>query len=241
MMHAVMSAPKRQVSAVRSGSRMLAVAMACGLLVLGACDPRGGSIDSMVKRAQEHRAAGSIRASVIELKNALQKDTQNANIRMLLGEAFIDLGDSNSADIELRRAKELGAPAARTALLLGETKLLQGRFDLALRETPVNDADPADVKAAVLALRGRAHLGLGQRVQAEQAFKAALEADRNGSIPCSASRAWRTGRTTRPPAPTIWRAPQRPRQRTSRSWQCRVIWRFRQRISPLLRAFSARS
>ena len=177
MMHAVMSAPKRQVSAVRSGSRMLAVAMACGLLVLGACDPRGGSIDSMVKRAQEHRAAGSIRASVIELKNALQKDTQNANIRMLLGEAFIDLGDSNSADIELRRAKELGAPAARTALLLGETKLLQGRFDQALRETPVNDADPADVKAAVLALRGRAHLGLGQRVQAEQAFKAALEAD----------------------------------------------------------------
>jgi putative PEP-CTERM system TPR-repeat lipoprotein len=177
MMHAVISTLKRQVSVVRAAPRTLAAAMACGLLVLGACDPRGGSVEDMVKRAQDHRAAGNIRASVIELKNALQKDGQNANVRMLLGQAFIDLGDSNSADIELRRAQELGAPAARTALLIGETRLMQGRFDQVLRDNPVDEAAPAEAKAAVLALRGRAHLGLGQRVQAEQALKAALELD----------------------------------------------------------------
>jgi putative PEP-CTERM system TPR-repeat lipoprotein len=177
MMHAMMSALTRPGILGRAGFRTMAAAMACGLLALGACDPRGGSIDSMVKRAQEHRAVGSIRASIIELKNALQKDTQNANVRMLLGEAFIDIGDSNSADIELRRAQELGAPAARTAQLLAEAKLLQGRFDQVLRDNPVNEADPAEAKSAVLALRGRAHLGLGQRVQAEQAFKAALDLD----------------------------------------------------------------
>jgi putative PEP-CTERM system TPR-repeat lipoprotein len=177
MMHAMMSALTRQGILGRAGFRTMAAAMACGLLALGACDPRGGSIDSMVKRAQDHRAAGSIRASIIELKNALQKDTQNANVRMLLGEAFVDIGDSNSADIELRRAQELGAPPARTAQLLAEAKLLQGRFDQVLRDNPVNEADPAEAKSAVLALRGRAHLGLGQRVQAEQAFKAALDLD----------------------------------------------------------------
>ena len=177
MMYAMMSALTRQGLLGRTGFRAVAAVMACGVLALGACDPRGGSIESMVKRAQEHRAAGSIRASIIELKNALQKDPQNANIRMLLGEAFIDIGDSNSADIELRRAQELGAPAARTAQLLAETKLLQGRFDQVLRDIPVNDAAPAEARATVLALRARAHLGLGQRVQAEQAFKAALELD----------------------------------------------------------------
>jgi putative PEP-CTERM system TPR-repeat lipoprotein len=175
MMHAVKAALKRQVSVARP--RVFATALACSVLALGACDPRGGSVDSMVKRAQEHRAAGSIRASIIELKNALQKDGQNGNVRMLLGEAFIDVGDGNSAEIELRRARELGAPAARTALLQGEVKILQGRFDQVLRENTVNDADPAEARAAVLALRARAHLGLGQRVQTEQALKAALELD----------------------------------------------------------------
>jgi putative PEP-CTERM system TPR-repeat lipoprotein len=177
MMHAVLPALERHRSVLRASRRTLAAAVACAVLMLGACDPRGSSVEDMVKRAQDHRAAGNIRASVIELKNALQKDGQNATARMLLGQAFIDLGDMSSAEIELRRAKELGAPAARTALLLGETRLLQGRFDQVLREFPVNDADPAEARAAVLALRGRAHLGLGQRVQGEQALKAALDLD----------------------------------------------------------------
>jgi putative PEP-CTERM system TPR-repeat lipoprotein len=145
------------------------------LFALGACDPRGSaSVEQLIQRAQDQRSAGSIRAGVIELKNALQKQPQNATARLLLGQSFIDLGDVASAEIELKRAQELGADANRVSLLLAEARMLQNRFDQVLRDFPVAEAAPADAKAAMLELRGRAHLGLGQRVLAEEAFKSAL-------------------------------------------------------------------
>src|SRR5690606_21632960 len=81
------------------------------------------------------------------------------------------------AVIELQRAQELGADPHRTRMLLAETKMMRSQFDAVLRELPVNDNDPAEAKAEVYGMRGRAHLGLGQAVQAEQAFKAALDLD----------------------------------------------------------------
>jgi tetratricopeptide (TPR) repeat protein len=144
-------------------------------LPLVACDPRGSaSVEQLMKRAQEQRSAGSIRASVIELKNALQKEPQNASARLLLGQSFVDLGDVASAEIELKRARELGADSDRVSLLLGEARALQNRFDQVLREFPVVETAAPETKAAMIELRGRAHLALGQRVQAEEAFKAAL-------------------------------------------------------------------
>jgi tetratricopeptide (TPR) repeat protein len=173
MMSAALAALAR-----RGRASALATALACGALALGACDlTDSASVEELLKRAETHRAAGEMNATVIELKNALQKDGQNAVARLMLGEAFIDLGDSQAAEIELQRAAQLGAPAARTALLLGETKMLQARFDLVLREHPDNEALPPEERAKLLALRGRAHTALGQRVFADEAFKAALGID----------------------------------------------------------------
>jgi putative PEP-CTERM system TPR-repeat lipoprotein len=164
--------------APRRFRRVLAAALACGVLAVGACDPTGNaSVEELLKRAQSRRAAGELNATVIELKNVLQKDARNATARLLLGEAFIDLGDSQSAEIELNRAIELGAPTSRAAFLLAEVAILQGRFDQVLRDHPIDDSAPAEIRSAVLALRGRAHAALGQRIFAEEAFKAALAID----------------------------------------------------------------
>lgn len=167
------------IAALRRGAGgRAAAAMTCAMLALGACDPTGSAtVEELLKRAQNHRAAGELNATVIELKNALQKDGQNAEARLMLGQAFIDLGDSQSAEIELQRAAQLGASSTQTMLLLGETKMQQGRFDQVLRDHALDDAAPTEVRAAVLALRGRAHAGLGQRLFAEEAFKAALALD----------------------------------------------------------------
>jgi putative PEP-CTERM system TPR-repeat lipoprotein len=171
MMRALIAAWKRRAAG-------LTVAVACSMLVLGACDPlRNASVEELLKRAEVHRAAGELNATVIELKNALQKDSQNATARLMLGQAFIDLGDTQSAEIELQRAAQFGAPPVQAALLLGETKLQQSRFDQVLRDHADDEAAPADVRAAILTLRGRAHAGLGQRLFAEEAFKAALALD----------------------------------------------------------------
>jgi putative PEP-CTERM system TPR-repeat lipoprotein len=158
------------------GRAAMPMALILAVTALAACDPRGSaSVEQLVKRAEEQRAAGNVRASIIELKNALQKDGKSAQARLLLGQSFVDLGDAASAEIELKRAKELGADAGRTTLLLGEVRLLQGRIPQLLTEFPVPEDGAAETKAAFLELRGRAHLMAGQRVQSEQAFKAALE------------------------------------------------------------------
>jgi len=176
MTHRLVVALQRLAMVARTGRYALPLAIL--LAALAACDPRGSaSVEQLLKRSQEQRAAGNIRASIIELKNALQKDPKNATARLLLGQTFIDLGDAASAEIELKRAQELGADAGKAAISLGEVKVLQGRFDQVLRELPVPDSASPEVKAAILELRARAHLALGQRVQAEEAFKTAIETD----------------------------------------------------------------
>lgn len=178
MTHRLMVALQRLTGLARARKAAIPLALMLALASVAACDPRGSaSVEQLMKRAQEQRSAGNIRASVIELKNALQKDPQNAAARLSLGQAFVDLGDAASAEIELRRAKELGADSDGATLLLGEARVLQGRFDLVLREFPVVESAEPKAKAGMLALRGRAHMALGQRVQAEEALKAALSFD----------------------------------------------------------------
>src|SRR5689334_1366871 len=150
---------QRFAGRARQAKGGIALTAMLALVAVAGCDPRGSAnFETLYKRAQDQRAQGNIRASIIELKNALQKEPQNASGRLLLGQGFIDLGDSASAEIELRRARELGADAVRATVLLGEAKLLQGRPDQVLREFPVDEAAPPEAKAALLELRGRAHM-----------------------------------------------------------------------------------
>jgi putative PEP-CTERM system TPR-repeat lipoprotein len=170
---------KGAAAAFMPARRLRGIALAAGCLaLLAACDPQDTTTaGEHLARAEQSRAAGNIRASLIELKNALQKEPQNATARLLLGQAQIDLGDSVSAEIELQRAKELGAPRERVALLLAEAQLQLEKFEDLLRDLRLNEEAPADMQAAVMGLRGRAHLGLGQFVLAEEAFRAALAQD----------------------------------------------------------------
>jgi putative PEP-CTERM system TPR-repeat lipoprotein len=171
--------PGRAAGAFALSRLLRGFALAAGCVaVLAACDPQDTTTaDEYLSRAEQRREAGNIRGSLIELKNALQKDPRNATGRLLLGQAQIDLGDSVSAEIELQRAKELGAPRERVALLLAEAQLQLEKFEGLLRDLRVSDDLPAGTQAAVLALRARAHLGLGQIVLAEEAFRAALGHD----------------------------------------------------------------
>ena len=145
----------------------------------------------------------------------------------MLGEAFIELGDSQSAEIELQRAAQFGAPPVQAALLLGETKLQQSRFDQVLRDHAVDESAPAEIRAAVLALRGRAHAGLGQRLFAEEAFKAALALDER-SVASLLGLARLSPSTVRWRA-TTRRAPRPSPRTTSGYWRCVPKWPSRPR------------
>ncbi len=57
------------------------------LVALSACeDP---SAEEFIRRAEAYRQEGNVAASIIELKNALQKEPRNARARFLLGRSYL--------------------------------------------------------------------------------------------------------------------------------------------------------
>jgi cellulose synthase operon protein C len=127
--------------------------------------------------AKAYLEKGDERAARIVLKDALQRDPNDVEARLLLGKIHLDARDGAAAEKELRRAAELQADPARWRLPLAEALLLQGRFSDALdRLESAEELAPAD-QAQAAALRGDAQLGLKRLEEAEQAYAAALALD----------------------------------------------------------------
>jgi tetratricopeptide (TPR) repeat protein len=137
-------------------------------LLLGgvvACDETT-SHDHLV-RAQAHSESGEVRAAIIELKNALQIDRQNAAARLLLGETYLKASNLESAEKELRLALEYGADKAQVVEALGEVWLRQGKAFTILEELRDEPGLEGDRRSRILRLRAMAHFSLGDFAAAE--------------------------------------------------------------------------
>ncbi|MGH8185056.1 MAG: XrtA/PEP-CTERM system TPR-repeat protein PrsT, partial [Steroidobacteraceae bacterium] len=133
------------------------------------------SADQRVSRAQELMAVHDYRGAMIELKNALQSQSDNVQARLLLAQVSLQLGDAAAADKELRYAIDAGADVARTAPLAAEIRLASGRASellVALEAGELPLPEPARST-----YRGRALLDVRQPEQALEAFQAAIAAD----------------------------------------------------------------
>jgi len=164
--------PRVSASTACLGAFLVAL---CGLGVAGCA--RGVDAGEHMTRAQEYAARGNYRAAMIELKNVLAQDPRNADARMLLAQAELQLGDAAAAEKELRRAEELGVPVDTTrvprARALIELREGQRAIELLDVETV---ADPG-MRAEVLALRGNAQQSLAQYDAARAEYTAALALD----------------------------------------------------------------
>ena len=114
-----------------------------------------------VERALAYLEQGELRAASIELKNALQKNPQNAQARTLLGQAQLEVGNAADAEKELRRASELGVADGAVYPLLARALLAQGKLE-ELQALPLENLTAKEQKAQVLAAQG-----LGKLAQAE--------------------------------------------------------------------------
>jgi len=110
---------------------------------LAACSQR--SEQDLLVAAQKRMEQKDAGGAVIELKNLLQLNPDNAVGRQMLGKALLDAGDLAGAEIELRRAWELGAPRDELAPLLAQTLLLSGQSRKLIGE--FSDQTLADPKA----------------------------------------------------------------------------------------------
>lgn len=140
---------------------------------LAGCGDRSTDVEH-IQRARAHQAKQEWSASVIELKNALQKNPENREARLLLGQIYVETGNAAPAEKELQRARDLGAGREAWLLPLARTYLMQGENKKVLALNPEPTDSPA-LQATLLALHGMAALGSGQPDAARTHLNRALE------------------------------------------------------------------
>jgi tetratricopeptide (TPR) repeat protein len=124
--------------------------------------------------AQNYLEKGDVPAAIIQLKNAIETDPDNAMFRFALGTAYLQLGNSRSAAVELEAARQAGFDLTQLAAPLAQAYLLQGRYEDLLASLPA--AGQSDALASdILVFRGYAHLGLGQLDDADRSFSSAID------------------------------------------------------------------
>ncbi len=146
--------------------------MGCFLVI---ADAFGKTSDTdYVERAIQYQNKGELQAAVIELKNALQQNPDNAQARWLLGKLYVQQGDGVSAQKELELALAAGISYEDVVVPLGKAYVLQQSYQAVLDKIRTRDDMKSQTKAEVLALRGQAYYVLGKLDEANTAFHDAL-------------------------------------------------------------------
>ena len=149
----------------------------CEALLPG-CNKIGGLTEQEhIQKAKAFQAKGDLRASVIELKNALQKNSNNAEVRLLLGEIYIDTGQGSDAEKELLKARDLGVNEETIKVPLGRAFLLQGNYNRALNEIKASANSSMKNRAKILQIHGDAQIGLRRFEDGCHLFQQALDSD----------------------------------------------------------------
>jgi cellulose synthase operon protein C len=160
----------------RSNRRsVFAIALVAALLAVAACG--GPSTGELVASAKTYLAKQDVKAAIIQLRNARQKEPNNAEVRFLLGKAFLDSADPAGAEVELRKALDLQYPADAVLPLIAQSLIARGEYKKLAAEfanPPISDPKArADIQTTVAI----AALAQGDIKQAQELLKAALEAN----------------------------------------------------------------
>lgn len=141
---------------------------------LGGCDSTSRLTEQEhVQRAKDFEDKGDLKGSIIELKNAIQKNPDSPQARLLLGQVYLKAGFGAEAEKELTRAGALGVGKQTLAPLLGEAWLLMGQYKRILDELHATDDLSPSNRARVMALRANALFKFGKLQEACNLFKEA--------------------------------------------------------------------
>ena len=164
-----------ETSRTRAGRLATAPILFSFLLLAAGC---GLAMDhgERLQRAGQAYEAGEYRAAVIDTKRILQDEPDNRAARLLLGRASLRAGDPATAEVELRRAIELGADVSRVAVDLGEALIRLGRYNEMLEEIRPDMAAGEEERLSILRLRGDATMGLQLPGSARDIYLEVLEA-----------------------------------------------------------------
>ncbi len=130
--------------------------------LLTACGGFDKSAQEHLASAKQHYAKHELRASIIDLKNALRQQPDNAEARLLLGEIHLLAGDGASAEKELKRAADTGMPAASLMPKLARAILQQGDHARLFETIKPDERLPDTVRAELQVIRAMSLLNRGK-------------------------------------------------------------------------------
>lgn len=147
---------------------------------LGGCDSTAHLTEQEhIQRAKDFEDKGQIKGSIVELKNAIQKNPDSPQARLLLGQVYLKAGMGAEAEKEFTRAQKLGVSQETIKPQLGEALLLMGEYKRVLDEIQPGDQTTKTNLARIWQLRADALLNLGQLKDACSLYQQSLDADKN--------------------------------------------------------------
>lgn len=155
-------------------SRARAIVVLAAATLIAACGPKG---DALLSRAEQNIAEGEFRAAMIDLRNYVTDNPQDARARAMLSQVMIEMGDIQAAQAELRKARDLGASQDDTLVPECRLMVIDDDYERVLETCAAtgNDALDADLAAA----RGDALIGLRRFPEARVNFEEALRLNPN--------------------------------------------------------------
>ena len=154
--------------------RLALLALGSAIVVAGCGGPSSG--DTLAS-AKSYLQKQDVRAAIIQLRNVRQKEPNNAEVRFLLGRAFLQTGDPASAEAELRRAIELKYPADAALPLIAQAMVAQGQYKQLLADFANPAISDPKARADIQTTVAIASLAQGDIKRAREMNKAALESD----------------------------------------------------------------
>lgn len=156
----------------------IALAFAASSVLFG-CDSAASLTEQEhIQRAKDFEDQGKLKGSIVELKNAIQKNPDSPQARLLLGQIYLKTGMGAAAEKELSRAEELGVNRETIKPQLGEALLLMGEYKRVLDEVhPGNQTSKVNL-ARIYQIRAEAMLRQGQMKDACNLFQKSLDTDK---------------------------------------------------------------
>jgi putative PEP-CTERM system TPR-repeat lipoprotein len=150
----------------------LALALAASLCACSSEDPA-----ALMASAKHYLQRRDFSASIIQLKNVLQKNPDNAEARYLLGVALLEQDHAAAAQIALEKALALGFSSDELQIALARATLARGQADKLLERFGSTTLPAPKANAELRALVGTAHLERAQPREAGRAFEEAFKLD----------------------------------------------------------------
>ncbi|MEJ6008023.1 XrtA/PEP-CTERM system TPR-repeat protein PrsT [Paucibacter sp. AS339] len=145
------------------------------LLFLSGCFEK--TADDFVGAAKKDISNNNRGAAVIQLKNALQKNSSLAEARFLLGRLLLESGDVEGAIIELEKARELGFEEDKLVPVFAQTLLAQGKANKLVADFGGTTLQASDSISELQAALANAYGELGKLDQSKERVDAAIKAD----------------------------------------------------------------